>query len=110
MEKEQGWILMVVLCLAVALAGTTAVAQMKPPADYTFNDGDQGKVLYSHQAHMAKNLKCTDCHTKIFKMAKPAGPLKMADLNAGKECGTCHDGKKAFATSSKDNCVKCHKK
>ncbi len=110
MKKAEGWILAVVLGLVLAFVGSTALAQMKPPADYTFNDGDQGKVVFSHKAHVDKNLKCTDCHTKIFKMAKPAAPLKMADINAGKECGACHDGKKAFATNNQADCAKCHKK
>ena len=110
MQTKRGWIVLVVLSAAIALAGTAALAQMKPPADYTFKDGDTGQVVFSHQKHVDKNMKCTDCHTKIFKMAKPTGPLKMADMNAGKECGTCHDGKKAFATNSQADCAKCHKK
>jgi c(7)-type cytochrome triheme protein len=109
-QQRGGWVLVAVVGLALAVLGGTALAQMKPPADYTFTDGDTGKVLFSHQAHVAKNLKCTDCHTKVFKMAKPAGPLKMADMNAGKECGACHDGKKAFATNDPAGCAKCHKK
>jgi c(7)-type cytochrome triheme protein len=32
----------------------------------------------------------------------------MAEMEKGKSCGACHDGKTAFATTA--NCAKCHKK
>jgi len=34
--------------------------------------------------------------------------MTMKDMEAGKFCGGCHNGTKAFAI--KDNCAKCHKK
>jgi c(7)-type cytochrome triheme protein len=85
------------------------MAQAKGPADFTFSDGAQGKVVYSHQFHLSKGLKCTDCHTKIFKMAKPTA-FKMADINNGQYCGACHNGTKAFSAKEATNCSKCHKK
>ncbi len=93
-----------------AVAAQKATAQAKGPADFAFAGGAQGKVVYSHQFHISKDLKCTDCHTKLFKMAKPTAPMKMADFNAGKECGACHNGEKAFSTKEAANCGKCHKK
>ncbi|MDD5627904.1 MAG: cytochrome c3 family protein [Elusimicrobia bacterium] len=38
----------------------------------------------------------------------------MADMKAGKGCGSCHDGKKLFAKdkkvfAAKTSCMKCHK-
>ncbi|HZV81335.1 MAG TPA: c(7)-type cytochrome triheme domain-containing protein, partial [Geobacteraceae bacterium] len=38
-----------------------------------------------------------------------AGALKatMGDMDKGKSCGACHNGKDAFKSS--DDCVKCHK-
>ena len=93
-----------------AIVAQKAMAQAKGPADYTFSGGAQGNVVYSHQTHISKNLKCTDCHTKIFKMAKPAAPLKMADMNNGQACGACHNGQAAFSVKDAANCSKCHKK
>ncbi len=98
-----------IACLGAIMA-QKAMAQAKPPADYTFNDGAQGKVLYSHKTHVDKGLKCTDCHTKVFKMSKPTAPMKMADMNNGQECGACHNGQKAFSVKDAANCAKCHKK
>ncbi|UPU35335.1 cytochrome c3 family protein [Geomonas paludis] len=67
-----------------------------------------GKVTFKGDDHAGKGLKCNECHTKIFKMKKGSTQMKMADINAGKYCGECHNGKKAFKPAG--NCAKCHKK
>ncbi len=88
-----------------------AWAQAKGPADFEFDGKGSGKVVFSHEKHAAKNPKCTDCHTKIFKMAKgQRSTPKMADMNNGQACGTCHDGKAAFSVKEQADCAKCHKK
>lgn len=73
-------------------------------------DSPQGTVKFEGKVHADEGLKCNACHTKIFKMKKGSATMKMADLNAGKFCGECHDGTKAFKTSDSANCAKCHKK
>jgi len=72
-------------------------------------DTKQGKVTFDGKVHADRGLKCNNCHTKIFKMKKGSAEMKMADLNAGKYCGSCHNGKEAFKTSDPANCGKCHK-
>jgi c(7)-type cytochrome triheme protein len=69
-----------------------------------------GKVTFDGKVHADKGLKCLDCHSKIFKMKKGSTEMKMADIHAGKFCGECHNGTKAFETNKPENCVKCHKK
>lgn len=71
-----------------------------------FEEKTTGKVTFDGKAHADAGLKCKDCHPAVFKMKK-SDKLTMADMKAGKSCGTCHDGKKAFAVSE---CAKCHKK
>ncbi len=88
-----------------------ALAQAKGPANFEFAGGGQGKVTFSHETHAAKNPKCTDCHTKIFKMAKgQRSAPKMADMEKGQSCGTCHNGQAAFSVKAQADCAKCHKK
>lgn len=70
----------------------------------------QGTVVFKGDDHAGKGMKCAECHTKIFRMKKDAAEMKMADINAGKFCGECHNGTKAFTTSDPKNCSKCHKK
>jgi c(7)-type cytochrome triheme protein len=94
-------------------------AQPKIPPDFTFPSGKDspGVVTFSHEKHKAKVEKCTECHTKVFKMKKgTTGTLTMAKMKAGEQCGVCHDGKKqvggtvVFNSEDKANCEKCHKK
>jgi len=75
-----------------------------------YEGGGAGKVVFDGKKHADQGLKCNDCHTKIFQMKKSATKLTMADMNAGKNCGECHNGTKAFATKDPANCAKCHKK
>jgi c(7)-type cytochrome triheme protein len=97
--------------LGAILALQAGAGEMKGPADFEFAGGSQGKVVFSHEKHSAKNPKCTDCHTKIFKMTKgQRSAPKMADMNTGQSCGTCHDGKAAFSVKEQADCAKCHKK
>ncbi len=48
------------------------IAQVKSPADFTLPQGKDspGVVTFPHEKHVAAGTKCTDCHTKIFKMKK----------------------------------------
>jgi c(7)-type cytochrome triheme protein len=75
-----------------------------------FPDGSAGKVVFSGTTHAEKGPKCNDCHPNIFPMRKITEELKMSDMNAGKYCGACHNGKKAFSTSDSADCSKCHKR
>ncbi|WP_298439359.1 cytochrome c3 family protein [Geobacter sp.] len=65
-----------------------------------------GEAAFSHEFHLGM-FKCVDCHTRIFKYKKGSTPATMAEMETGKSCGACHNGKDAF--SVKDDCVKCHK-
>jgi len=97
--------------LVVLVMCIFAVSAMAVPPGKTveFPDGALGKVIFDGKIHADKGLKCNDCHTKIFPMKKGA-KLTMADINAGKFCGECHNGTKAFASKDAGNCAKCHKK
>ncbi len=104
MKKIFVFAIVVVVSLALAM---TAFAV---PAGKTveFAGGSAGKVVFDGKVHADKGLKCADCHPGIFKMKKGADAITMADINAGKACGTCHkEGGKAFPTK---DCAKCHKK
>ena len=100
------------------LAASPGFAQVKPPADTSFDKGKDspGTVTFSHEKHMAAGNKCTSCHVKVFKMKKgQTGPLTMEKMKAGEQCGACHtgkavEGKTAFAVADTASCDKCHKK
>lgn len=67
-----------------------------------------GGSVFSHTAHLEMSYACSECHNKIFIAGPNRVSHTMLDMEAGKSCGTCHDGKTAF--SVKADCQKCHKK
>jgi c(7)-type cytochrome triheme protein len=105
--KMKKTVLAVVVLVIVAFVGSALA--VPPGKTVEFAGGSAGKVVFDGKIHADKGLKCNDCHTKIFPMKK-GGTYKMADMNAGKACGECHNGTKAFKTSDAANCAKCHKK
>ena len=66
-----------------------------------------GAVVFSHEAHVdGVKLACTACHDKLYTSGKQHKPATMKQMQQGKSCGACHNGKKAF--SVKGDCAKCH--
>ncbi len=105
-------ILTILLTVAIAVVFVGSAMAVPPGKTAEFAGGKQGKVVFDGKTHADKGLKCNDCHTKIFPMKKPGaeGSAKItAPHKPGEFCGTCHDGKKAFA-QTEENCGKCHKK
>lgn len=76
------------------------------PKEITFNLKGITPATFSHALH-TKAYGCKDCHTKTFPYKTVVGKATMADMAKGKSCGTCHNGKDAFASSG--DCGKCHK-
>jgi c(7)-type cytochrome triheme protein len=102
-------IIITVLTLIIAVMFVGSAMAVPPGKTVDYAGGETGKVVFDGKTHAEKGLKCNDCHTKIFAMKK-GSTITMADMNAGKNCGTCHNGEKAFQSSDPANCMKCHKK
>ena len=108
------WLAVLGVMLAVAV-GVAYAATMPVPPDFAFAKSAKnalGAVSFSHQKHAdAKITNCMDCHAPgKFAMKKNASAdLTMEAMNAGKACGTCHEGKKAFSVKEATACAKCHK-
>ena len=99
--------MLAVVLMAVLSIGSSMAVPVGKAVEYA--GGPSGKVIMEGKQHAG--LKCPECHPKIWQMKKGAG-MKMAEMNAGKLCGTCHNGAKgqSFKTSDPANCAKCHKK
>ena len=100
----------VILVVLIAVAFVGNVMAVPGGKTVEFAGGDKGKVVFDGKAHADKGLKCAECHPKIFPMKKGTTKITMAEMNAGKFCGECHNGTKAFKSSDEANCAKCHKK
>jgi c(7)-type cytochrome triheme protein len=103
---------LIVLALVVVVSFVMAVSAYAVPASKTveFDGKGAGKVVFDGKIHASKGAKCKDCHKGLFKMKKGTAVLTMKDMEAGKTCGSCHNGTKAFGVKDKASCAKCHKK
>jgi c(7)-type cytochrome triheme protein len=77
--------------------------------DIIFQVDGMASVLFSHDSHVGKaKLKCAACHPALYKNRTQHIVVGMANMQKGKSCGACHDGKKAFGVVEKKDCEKCH--
>jgi c(7)-type cytochrome triheme protein len=95
--------LVVALTAVVVVVLAASAFAVGPGKTVEFAKG--GKVIFDGKSHSA--AKCNECHPAIFKMKKSGETMTMKDMEAGKFCGSCHNGTKAFAVK---DCAKCHKK
>ena len=78
--------------------------------DVTYRPSGADTVIYSHDTHLQKGLRCSDCHYALYSTT--GGHMKkvtMQEMDKGQSCGACHNGQKAFDVKDKNNCKKCHK-
>jgi len=102
-----------VFALVVVVTFAMTVSAFAVPAGKTveFDGKGGGKVVFDGKVHADKGLKCADCHQSgLFKMKKGGDTITMKDMDAGKSCGACHNGTKAFSSKDAASCAKCHKK
>ena len=93
------------LVIALLLVATPVLATVGGGDITLKNKG--GNVPFSHEAHVVgAGQKCTACHDKLYTNAKQHKKSTMKEMQKGKSCGSCHNGKVAF--SVKGDCAKCH--
>jgi c(7)-type cytochrome triheme protein len=99
------------LVVVVALAMSMTAFAVPAGKSVEFAGGGAGKVVFDGKVHADKGNKCADCHQSgLFKMKKGGEVFTMKDMEAGKNCGACHNGTKAFGVKEATSCAKCHKK
>jgi c(7)-type cytochrome triheme protein len=95
---------------AVGLAET--LPRLPGPLALQGSGGSPGPVTFEHRSHLDdKRPGCTSCHPALFRILKAGprtadGPITHAAMDAGRQCGACHDGKSAFGL---DECALCHR-
>ena len=96
--------------LATAIGAPAASQQLRLPADLVYGNSaaSPGKVIFSHDFHVAASGKCTACHLRLFRMLRPTGQVGHADMDAGRSCGACHNDQMAFGSADPANCARCH--
>jgi c(7)-type cytochrome triheme protein len=62
------------------------------------------RALFSHRSH--QSFGCYACHPGIFPQQTLVS-FTHQEMNEGKFCGRCHEGRTAFAIPA-TACVRCH--
>jgi c(7)-type cytochrome triheme protein len=102
----------VVLAIALACAAPALAAAESAPGDVTLkrtgDDGALGHVtaVFPHWRHRVF-FTCNVCHTAIFPMKAGETAVTMDDIEQGKLCGTCHNGRIAWGVGI-STCGRCH--
>jgi c(7)-type cytochrome triheme protein len=99
----------IVTAVLASLFLTASVFAVPPGQTVEFTPQGVGKVVFNGATHAQKGLTCADCHPGLFPMKKGGLTLTMKDMEAGKGCGACHNGTKAFSVKEAANCGMCHK-
>ena len=72
-----------------------------------------GQVTFLHETHVdPARPDCTTCHPRLFSILEQGRnakqlPIVHAEMEKGRQCGACHDGKRASAIE--DDCTHCHR-
>ncbi|EAT16684.1 c(7)-type cytochrome triheme domain-containing protein [Desulfuromonas acetoxidans] len=104
-------VMVLVIVGMLALCWSSTVLAVPKGKSLTFAGSSMGAVTFDGTLHNnAAEKGCRDCHNPdVFpKMKQGTVKITMAQIYAGKQCGICHDGGRAFA--AKGHCAKCHKR
>ena len=96
-------LLTILICASLAMA-------VPPSKKLEFTKSSMGKVIFDGKLHNKHAKSCKECHNKetFPKMKQGTVTITMDQIYAGKLCGICHNGKRAF--TAKGNCNRCHKR
>lgn len=100
------WIFIAIL---LVLSASVPVSAKVGGGDITFRPKDAGEVMFTHDSHVTRlGLKCSECHYRLYSTVSQHARVTMREMEQGKSCGACHDGKQAFDVRA--NCDRCHRK
>jgi c(7)-type cytochrome triheme protein len=97
---------------ALGLAALAGGALPKLPPDRVLRRAadSPGEVVFSHASHVdERRPSCTSCHPGAFSiLRKGAARIQVThqEMEAGRQCGACHDGK---AARGLEDCAACHR-
>ena len=102
MKKVVALLLLVLCCASYGFSKVGG-------GDVLFSLKKGGNVTFSHENHVAGvGLSCTACHPTPYITTGKHVRVSMADMQKGKSCGLCHNGKEAFSVKVKADCNRCH--
>jgi len=111
MRTSRTFLLALLAAAAPAVLAAGALPNLPKDKALPQGDGSPGVVTFRHASHVdAARPDCTTCHPNLFPIVRTASPvsrapIRHADMEKGKSCGSCHDGKSAHGL---DDCGTCH--
>ncbi len=101
---------MLTLAVSMLLVASSFALAVPGGKVLEYKNSPMGTVKFDGELHKKAGATCKECHTDGMFPQKKQGAVKisMEQIYAGKLCGACHNGKKAF--EAKANCQRCHKK
>ena len=103
-RAARGWWLAAALPLTAATAAAAAYpAVLRIPRRAAGRMAALPEAMFSHRTHDA--FGCYACHPTAFPQV--AIGFTHDEMNKGRFCGRCHDGRIAFPTAGSD-CARCH--
>lgn len=97
-----------VMCFG-AVAASQDMPKLPAPIKMTRSGDSPGQVTFNHETHVDSTVPaCTTCHPGQFRILKASprrAPVTHTEMDKGRYCGSCHNGKKAFAL---EDCTACH--
>jgi c(7)-type cytochrome triheme protein len=98
------------LAIGAANAGAQSMPRLPKELKITRSADSPGQVTFDHGTHVdSAKPNCTTCHSREFNILKASGrrEIKHENFDKGRQCGACHDGKKAFKLD--EDCTFCHR-
>jgi c(7)-type cytochrome triheme protein len=95
--------------LTASLVMASTALAVTGGGDIIFKTEGMTDALFSHDYHVGPaKKKCSECHYQIYTTRAQHKTVGMDGMRKGKSCGACHDGKKAFGVTDKQDCKRCH--
>jgi c(7)-type cytochrome triheme protein len=112
MRRYWGLALGLLAIAAVAGAGAQDMPKLPDGLAIAKSADSPGQVTFNHFTHVdAAKPDCTVCHPTPYSILGSKGgtraAMKHENFGKGEQCGSCHNGKKAFALE--DDCTNCHR-
>jgi c(7)-type cytochrome triheme protein len=97
------WLGLALLLVAASAAAAAFPAALRIPRREAGRAAALPEALFSHRSHGA--FGCFGCHPATFPQS--AVGFTHDDMNKGRFCGRCHDGRVGFAIAGAA-CARCH--
>lgn len=99
-----------ILASLILLCGASQTLAVPAGKSLTFDGSRMGVVTFDGAVHNKVAKSCRECHNpEVFpQMKKGTVAITMKEIYAGRQCGICHNGERAF--NAKGNCQRCHKR